>query len=253
MSFAIDLPDDDPTIDALPPDARAVVARVWTGRTRSEQRAAVIFTAVARDLLHDGAVPEVLSLATRAVHDETRHVEVCRRVAARYAGAPVPWPAPEPPPTPSFKDAPPALARLLHVVLNTCVAESCGVAYLTACLDAATSPLARAAVLHLMRDDIGHARVGWAHLASDRVPAELRAGLPATLPSLMQAVRRAYFDRCDELPTDPPPGHGCATPAAIRAAIDGALREVVVPGFAHVGVDTAAARRWLAGIEPHAG
>ena len=244
--FSIDLPDEDPTIAALPAAARAVIADIWAGRARSEQRSAQIFAIVAGDLLRDGAVPEVLSLATRAVHDEARHVELCRHVAARYAGAPAPWPAPEPPPVPGFRGASPELTRLLHVVLNTCVAESAGVAFLTACLADATGPTARAAVLEMMRDDVGHARVGWAHLASDRVPAGLRAALPTALPALLAAVRRGYFARCDELPERPPPGHGCAAPAAIRAAIDAALRDVVVPGFAHVGIEVAPARRWLA-------
>ncbi len=53
MSLAIDLPDD-PGVDALAPDDRALVARIWTERSAAEQRAAVIFTMIARDLLVGG-------------------------------------------------------------------------------------------------------------------------------------------------------------------------------------------------------
>ncbi len=165
MSLAIDLPDD-PGVDALAPDDRALVARIWTERSAAEQRAAVIFTMIARDLLVDGAIPEVLELATRAVHDELRHVEICRQVASRYAGAPVPWPAPEPASEPAFRDAPPDLTRALHVVLDTCIAESVGATFLQVCRADAEGPLVRAALQQLLRDDIGHARIGWAHLAS---------------------------------------------------------------------------------------
>ena len=118
MKLAHDLPDDDPTIAALGPDERALVARTWTERSACEQRAAVIFAIVARDLLVDGAAPEILDLATRAVHDELRHTEICREVASRYHGGPVPWPAPEPAPVPGFLDAGPELTRLLYLQLG---------------------------------------------------------------------------------------------------------------------------------------
>lgn len=244
MGFAIDLPDD-PSVDALPPATRAVIADLWAHRTRSEQRASAIFAVIVGDLLAQGAHPEVLALATRAVHDEARHVEICRQVASRYAGVPLPWPPPEPPPIPAFRDASPELARELYVILNTCVAESVGVAYLSACRADAEGPLARAAIQMITRDDIDHARIGWAHLASDRPSAALREALPRALPALLGAVRRAYFDRCDAMPRSPPPGHGCASPATIRAAVDVALAHVVVPGFEHLGVDTREARAWL--------
>lgn len=244
-AFVVELPDD-PGVEALAPAARAVVASVWAGRTDSEQRASAIFAVIARDLLADGAVPEVLDLATRAVHDELRHVEICRRVAARYAGAPVPWPAPPPAPEPAFRGASPALARQLYVIANTCVAETVGAAFLQACRADAEGPLVRAALQQILRDDIGHARIGWAHLASGRVSTELRAALPLALPALLGAVRGGYFERCEALPAEPPRGHGCATPATIRAHVDAALRDVVVPGFEHLGVDTSRARRWLA-------
>lgn len=245
MSLAIDLPDD-PAIDALAPDERALVARVWAERSAAEQRAAVIFTMIARDLLVDGAIPEVLELATRAVHDELRHVEICRQVASRYAGAPVPWPAPEPASEPAFRDAPPDLTRALHVVLDTCIAESVGATFLQVCRADAEGPLVRAALQQLLRDDIGHARIGWAHLASGRVAPRHIAAICAALPGLLRVVRHGWFTRCDELPGRPPPGHGCATPSAIRAGVDLALRDVIVPGFEHLGMDTTAARRWLA-------
>ncbi|MEZ4452218.1 MAG: hypothetical protein R3B09_22320 [Nannocystaceae bacterium] len=247
MAFDVDLPDD-PTIEALDAEARAVVAGLWTDRTRSERRASAIFAVIAGDLLAQGAIPEVLDRATRAVHDEARHVEICRQVASRYAGEAVPWPPAEPSPIPMFTDASPELARELYVVANTCVAESVGVAYLSACRSDAEGPLVRAAIQLLLRDDVDHARIGWAHLASDRPSAALRGALPRALPALLRAVRRAYFDRAAEIPESPPRGHGCPSPAAIREAVDLALVHVVVPGFEHVGVDTRAARRWLDSI-----
>jgi len=247
MKLAHELPADDPTIAALSPEDRAVIARTWAERSACEQRAAVIFTILARDLLVDGAAPEILDLATRAVHDELRHTEVCRQVASRYHGAPIAWPAPEPAPVPEFRDAGPELTRFLYLVFNTSIAESTGAAFLQACRADADGPLVRAALQQLLRDDIGHSRIGWAQLASGRVTQHFPA-LARALPALLIAVRRGWHDRCDELPEHPPAGHGCATPQAIRDAVDMTIREVIVPGFDHVGVDTREARRWLASL-----
>ena len=36
--------------------------------------------------------------------------------------------------------------------------------------------------------------------------------------------------------------------AAIRGAVDMTLRDVIVPGFEYLGLDTTAARRWLASV-----
>lgn len=240
LDVGVDLPAPGPELAALAPAARALVAQVWTERAAAEQRAAFAFTLVARDLLRTGALPEVLALATRAVHDELRHAELCRRLAEGYAGAPVAWPAPVA--HGELRGLPP----LHQIVISTCISESCGAEVLRVCLADAEAPPARAAIMALLRDDIDHARLGWAHLASGWAPARARATLADALPALLDLVRGAWHRRCGELAPDPPPGHGCATPAAIRAAVDATLRDVVVPGFAHVGVEPGPCRRWLA-------
>jgi hypothetical protein len=41
------------------------------------------------------------------------------------------------------------------------------------------------------------------------------------------------------------PAHGCPSGAAIEEAALGAIRDLVLPGFAHVGLEVAEAHEWL--------
>ena len=78
---------------------------------------------------------------------------------------------------PRFGDAPPEANRLLHAVLNCCVNETIASAHLRATLKAAVSPLVREVIRLLLADEIDHARVGWAHLASEHVTPQLPLAL----------------------------------------------------------------------------
>src|SRR5689334_15419611 len=135
------LPDHDPTIDALAPAMRALLADVWARRAGSELAAGAVFAIVERELAELGAGPDVLALAQRAVADEPRHSELCRRLAEAYAGAPV-APAPDPGDVevPHHVGADPVLTRHLHVVTMCCINETIACGFVEACLAEATGP-----------------------------------------------------------------------------------------------------------------
>ena len=82
MSLVLDLPADDPSIAALDPDARARVALIWTERSAAEQRAAVLFTLVARDLMHraDGMAALCVELEDPDMDRESGAREACQFV-----------------------------------------------------------------------------------------------------------------------------------------------------------------------------
>jgi hypothetical protein len=48
------------------------------------------------------------------------------------------------------------------------------------------------------------------------------------------------------LPAEGVPPHGHLGAAASRVIVDEAVRDLVLPGFEHVGVDARAARAWYA-------
>jgi hypothetical protein len=242
-----ELPERDPTIDALDPTTRAVLAEVWTRRAAAELGAGATFAVVEQELIELGAEPAVLALARRAVEDEPRHSELCRTLAEAYAGVPVsPAPEPDDVPMPRHDGADATLRRHLHVVAMCCINETIACGFVAACLDECAGPLLAAIHREHLSDEIHHARVGWAHLGSRAVDAETRAGIARWLPRLLDANLRHWEARIALLPTAGVRGHAFPPVADLVAAARAQVETVVLPGFDHVGIDTAAARAWLA-------
>lgn len=232
--------DADPTIAALPAGTRALLAELWTERAASELAAGEAFAAVERDLQALDADPAVLALAARAVADEPEHAGLCMLLAEAYHGAPLPLPAPRAFQLPVHEGADDVLRRHLHVIGLCCINESIAVAFVAACLADAAGPLLAAVHREHLADEIGHARVGWAHLGSARVDADVRAALIPWLPRLLSANLAVWSVRIGILPEAGVPGHALPPARQLRAATIAAAREIIVPGFAHVGLPTAA-------------
>jgi hypothetical protein len=237
---------DDPAIDALDPDLRERLGRQWASRATAELRVASIFSYVSAALLESGAEPAVLRIASRAVSDEVRHAEVCRRLAERYHGRPVAWPAPGRGSMPILVSAPPALRATLHTVAMGCVNETIASAWLEISLRDATSPLARAAIRELVADDIHHARLGWAHLASSFVSSAARQELGAWLPALLEAATAPWTRDSPDRIAEGCPSHGVPSNATTHAVVRDTLSGVILPGFESLDVRTTAGREWWA-------
>jgi hypothetical protein len=231
------------SIDGLEPAARRVVAEIWLGRAQSELRVGARF-----ELLRASwrsAPPELEASLAHAAEDERRHSELCAAVAARYAGDPMNMTEAEPDPLVRFGATDEQLSLLLHLVLLSCINESTSTLYLRAAMKASRHPLARAALRELLADDVEHARIGWAHLASASITLNERAHVARALPTLLDVSRALWTD----VPERPEPWfteHGCAGRDVASAAFDAAVRTIVLPGMAHVGVGTEPAAAWLA-------
>jgi len=228
------LPDSDPEIERLSDAERAALAELWHARAASERRVADAFAVVAADLTSLGAPPTLTALARRAVDDEHRHAELARLVASRYAGRELEPPALLPLVVPEHPGASPRLAWTLHVIGHAAMNETLASAYLEASLAQARAPLARAAVQALLSDEIDHARIGWAHVASldEAERHEVAPFLPALLASNL-AMWRAI--------PRPSPGdgelsrHGVLSGDEVEDALGVAVRELIVPGLARFG------------------
>jgi hypothetical protein len=238
------LPAQDDVIDALDGPGRERIGREWLRRAEVELTAATVSAQIAHGLLLDHATDDVLELAARAVHDEVRHSRICHAVAERYLGRIAPAPRSRPVEEFAFGDCPPALCRLLGLVLHSCVNETTSTICLTEGLHAALSPTARAATHELLRDDMRHARLGWAHLASAHVDREAKLHIALALPTLLRLGRDAWL--AEPRADFDDPTHAVLGDARFPGLMRRALEELVLPGFDHVGVDTRAGRRWLA-------
>jgi len=225
---------------------RGLVAGVWAFRARSEREAASRFGRLAAQLEAEDAAAVVVAMAKRAEDDEVRHVEICAELAARYGhrrGAVASEPAGEIGPRSAG-----SRERLLYEVVAFCaVTESINSALMMVSHERATDPAVRSAVREILRDEVTHARLGWAHLSAERARgggAGLAAGLPAMLSG---TVRDDLFAPVDEALADPRlAGHG-ELPREVRVEVFArTLESVVFPGLEAHGVDASAGRAWLA-------
>jgi len=230
------LPGADPTIAALTAEERAIATAVWAGRAESELRAAGSFAFIAEVLAAAGAPADLVSLARRAIADEQRHAQICWRVATALAGRAIPAPRRLPVPIPRHRGASTELRRVLHIVGQSCLNETTGSAFLELCRAGATAPLASAALHELLADEIDHARIGWAFVASPAVDAGARAELAAWLPELVAMNLAAWRARPRYAVTPAIVAQGCPSWDAVDAAVVGAIDDLVLPGFALVGV-----------------
>jgi hypothetical protein len=237
------LPDDD-LLD-LDPDERAILTDVWIGRAASERRVADAFGVVHHALEALGADPALRELALRAIDDEMRHAELSRRVASLHAGHPLPAPPLLPLHVPAHRRADARLRHVLHVVGQCAFNETIASAFLEAAIAKARAPLATLALRELLSDEIDHARIGWALLAS--VDASTRRAVEAWLPSMAIANLRMWRDAPRRYPdAEKLAEHGAPSNADVEGALQMAFRDLVVPGFEAIGMEVGPIREWLA-------
>jgi hypothetical protein len=228
---ALELPDDD-SIQHLDDNVRHRIARHWLHRAAAELSVAVAFEDLLSRLRDVGAADVVLALAAKAIDDERRHGDLCVRLASRYLGAPADDPGPREGPFPDFGTGDEPMEVALTTIGMCCINESIASEWIRSCWQTATSPTALAANKHHLQDEIDHARLGWAHVQS--LDPALRRRLRPWIPKLL-AVNVAQWKKPDEhLPAEGIPAHGHLSSADNDEVIDAAVRDVLLPGFAHV-------------------
>jgi hypothetical protein len=225
--------------------ARALAASAWAFRWKVELEAEVRFARLADRLESMAAGAALVPLARRAAIDEHRHAERCAELAAAYGSAVSGEVAPPPEVAPSGLE--PEDALCYELVAACCVAETGSVAVLTSLLPSAREPRLRAVLHELAVDEVEHARLGWAALATAR-----RRGSTAFLAPLLPAMLQGSVDDDFFLPADPAREDprllefGVQPHTARRRLFVETLDEVIFPGLEGGGVDTAAGRAWLA-------
>jgi hypothetical protein len=228
------LPARDETIEELTAAEREIATAVWSGRAEAELRAGGSFAYIADVLLLANAPDDLVALARRAIVDEQRHSQICWQVASAFAGRALPAPRRLPVTIPRHHRAAPELRRVLHVVGQCCLNETTGSAFLELCRAGATAPLASAALHELLSDEIDHARIGWAFVASPAVSDAARGELAAWLPELIAMNLAAWRARPRYAITPALVAHGCPSWDAVDAAVVAAIDDLIVPGFALV-------------------
>jgi hypothetical protein len=211
----------------------------------AELQVADSFSQVARLLAAVDAEIEVMQLLARSIENEHQHSRLCHRLAERYLGRRLDPPRPAMTRLPALDDVVPAARAAVHVAGLCCINESIATVWLDRCPGTAVSPLVRAVNRLHLSDEVVHARVGWAHLASGAVTAPVRAELGRWLRPLLRSALGQWLGPEIASQASGIPDQGLPTPDEHRGVVLDAVRDVVLPGFEHVGVDTRAARRWF--------
>lgn len=234
------------TASSLEPALRSALADLWRDRAQAEHRSISIFATYTLDLLAAGAPASVLSLACRAQLDEVRHAELFAQLARCYSDrdeTPTPGIAPIP------DDASLSLAELAAVeALHLCVgAESFSTALLHALHDSATDPAVRASLAVVLSDELHHARMGWAYLASVlREDPALRETMQRELVPTFDGLAHGLFGAIDEAPSPEPfsaheieiaRGHGYMPLVEQRALFRSLVDDVWLRALPSLGLD----------------
>jgi hypothetical protein len=219
------------------------IAAVWESRASAEGSVHAYAAHILEDLRAIDADPAVIELAARMVADEERHVAICVDVARRYAKRPVATPPPRPFSDP-LRNVPLPLRATLRVVATSCIGECFASVWVDESARRTQPKWLHTILRNHLADEIVHARVGFAHLASSKVGD--RDAIAAALPKLIAVNLHAWRTFDPRWPAEGFPEDGLPSHSDTRRWIDDALVSLVLPGFDAVGIDTRPARAWLA-------
>lgn len=219
---------------------------LWAQRAAAELDAAARFDRLATLLRETSAKRVVVDMAREAVDDEHRHHTRCVALARRF-GATV---------SDATRGRAPALAAgprtaveqaIYETVAMSCVTESLSTALLMEIRAAAVDDEVAATVDEILRDEVDHARLGWAHLAAESPQRDL-AFLGPRLPAVLaHTVHDEIFATDDGGPLAlEVAGYGGLPRPQRRNVLLRTMRDVVFPGLRTHGIDTSAAEAWLA-------
>ncbi len=227
--------------------ARRVAVAVWRQRRRVERQAAQRFERLARELAGVGADAAVIALAQTAAEDERRHAALCETLVVHFGGAPSP-------PDDAVVAAPIGIRGmtkrqrvLFEVVAMSCVTETLSTALLGALVERASDPHVYDTMHSILRDEIQHSRLGWAHLAAEHA-AGASDIVGVHLPAMLEAtVRDELFSGDGEHDLqDRLSGMGALSRGERLDTFCKVMTTVVFPGLQRFGVDVGPAHRWLA-------
>lgn len=236
---------------ALPADVARLGGEAWAFRYRVECEAALRFPRIAARLQALGAPANVVARAEQAGRDEERHAAHCKDLALQLGAA-----VEEHPLHQAQEIAPAGLdarqAALYEVVAACCITETESAGVLTTLLQREPLPEVKAVLHALARDEVQHARLGWAALAFGREQGDVAFLGPLIPMMLAGTVNDALFAPAQDPAQEAEAllAVGVLPHTLKRETFVPMLREVVLPGLRALGVDPRPAERWLAERSP---
>jgi hypothetical protein len=228
-------------IEGLSVEQRDRLRDYWVDRASGELTTALTFQFMLQDLAQESVPPALLALARAAIVDERRHVDWCLLWADRVDGS-TPARAELAGTDPlSFDGASAHDDRLLRTVFGCCFSETVAVHVLVASHKLITLPSVRRLNQQHLREEVGHARLGWALLGWSGLSERDRGMIRSYVPEMTritrmvwQTTRRESDDRLEQL--------GFLSSAIVDDASEDAIATVVLPGLEHLGIGASGER-----------
>jgi hypothetical protein len=224
---------NDIALDALALSAplRQRLADSWSHAACLEHASVAAFARFTLELLAFGAPAELVSLAGRAMADETRHAELTFALASRYAGRAL---------GPASLAVGDALANLelessaISAFLEGCIGETVAALEAAEALATTTDSAVRDVLAEIAPDEARHAELAWRFLkwalATSLHKVSLGERLLASLVSEERAARSAVSQSFSSEPLGPELRQQGVLPEAQRRGLRSqALRDVVRP------------------------
>jgi hypothetical protein len=234
-------------IHALPAEVVRLAGQAWAFRYRVEREASLRFLRIADRLQRMGAPDEVIAMAVQASADESHHAALCQHLAEVFGcGVDERAPLEVPEIAPVELDA--RGRTLYEVVAACCITETESAGVLTTLLDHAPLPEVKQVLRALARDEVQHARLGWATLAFAREHGDVTFLAPLIPVMLSGTVPEALFASAVDPATESTAllCAGVLPHTLKRETFLDMLRDVVLPGLRELGVDPLPAEAWLA-------
>jgi hypothetical protein len=219
-------------------------ATSWAKRYRVEVAAERRFSRIAERLAAIDPSSPVIAMAIQAVGDERRHAAGCARLARAFGASEAELPVGAPVSEISPASLTGRRALLYDVVAVACIAETESVATLTELLRHEMEPQVHALVHEIARDEVSHARLGWAHLARE-APAIDVSFIGRFVPAMLDGAGAAEL--FEDVPDEDPAllRYGVAPRPLARALLVTTLENVIAPGLAQFGIDDQPLRDWI--------
>jgi hypothetical protein len=222
-------------VEALSPEQRERLRGYWVDRASGELTTALTFQFMLKDLIAEGAPPQLLGLAKHAIADERRHVEWCLLWADMVDGS-TPAQAELAGTEPlSFDGASEHDNRLLRTVFGCCFSETVATHVLLASHKLITLASVRRLNQQHLKEEVGHARLGWALLGWSGLGERDRGMIRSYVPEMTritrmvwQTTRRDGDERLEQL--------GFLSSRIVDGACEDAIDTVVLPGLDHLGI-----------------
>ncbi|MFZ5890509.1 MAG: ferritin-like domain-containing protein [Myxococcota bacterium] len=213
---------------------REKLREYWLARADGELTTALSFEFMLEDLMQLGAPPELRALAQRAIGDEHKHADWCLRWAklldpTQPASAKLVGTRPL-----EFDVAEEHDQRLLRIVFGGCFSETVAIHVLRASHAQITLNSVRRLNHVHMKEELDHARLGWAFLGWSGLSQRDRDMLRAQVPALTALTRATWMG---SRRASSPVLHalGYMSGPLVDAACEEALESVIMPGLARLG------------------